>query len=314
MYNKEQKNQEKSQQNAIPLSILNDNNAVRLAILNYLLNLNRYNEEVFPCQRRLAREAGIVRESANRAIKRMEEMDWIKTKRRYNTTKIYWIHPSIFQYKDLLKYKLPALRAVLSIFMLTSALIFTNVTSKLNKNIFIKKQTTPTSLSKVITSKEVVVSLFSKKEMGMNSTVMQTIASSYGLSKQQEEQLSSFSEEALKYALNEMIRQKVNPNSPGAWLTSVAAAFEKKGQHSLKRDGMGDFQKKIIHGKTNNNHSPSSGPLLNSFMEDLDEASIFGINDPEFENHLHEISKDKSDPEGYKELVRRYNYRRTLRK
>jgi len=55
-------------------------------------------------------------------------------------------------------------------------------------------------------------------------------------------------------------------------------------------------------------------PRMNVFKKDDIQASEYGEDDPEYEAHLENISKDKSDPEGYKLLIRKYDYRRIARK
>jgi hypothetical protein len=60
---------------------------------------------------------------------------------------------------------------------------------------------------------------------------------------------------------------------------------------------------------------PKSMPsLLNGFKINLDEASCFQEDDQDYEEHLQHVSADKTDPEGYKLMVRKSDYRRTARK
>jgi hypothetical protein len=60
---------------------------------------------------------------------------------------------------------------------------------------------------------------------------------------------------------------------------------------------------------------PKSMPaLLNRFKVNIDEAAEFGKDDEDYEEEMNNISKDKTDPEAYKLVVRKYDYRRTARK
>jgi hypothetical protein len=51
----------------------------------------------------------------------------------------------------------------------------------------------------------------------------------------------------------------------------------------------------------------------NAFKNNIDEASCYSEGS-DYEEHLNRISADKTDPEGYKLIVRKYDYRRTARK
>lgn len=57
---------------------------------------------------------------------------------------------------------------------------------------------------------------------------------------------------------------------------------------------------------------PSSS-LSNTFKKDYDIASVYSEG-PEYEDHLDEVAKTMRDPEGYKDLVRRRDYRNTARR
>lgn len=230
----------------------------------------------------------------------------------------------------------------------------------------------------------------------MNKSVINLIAETYGLSVDQEERLNNCSAESLEYAVKELFRQKQTTtiNNPVNWIAKVAAAYKPGSASFPKRGRLNDFQKKVVNGVMNINHSPQSGanpnnpddplnltmeervefcnrqinefdailnegdnlsvlfsdtprvrgggfrsigevmrgwapnmkerwtnlkknpksipPLLNGFKIDYEEACKHA-EDEEYERHLDEISKDKYDPEGYKIMVRKYDYRRTYR-
>lgn len=254
---------------------MNDNNRVRSLILENLIYFQQQYEDVYPSQTLLGIKSGVTRESANRAIKIMQQKGWITTHHPYNSTLRYYLHPSIFQYKDLLKYKFPLLRKALSYFMLLSAISNASVTPSITKNYIYKKQqqnvtsfqdalpsqhtqsssfykktTTSTSLSTVDTP----LGVTSLSRMGtyeainqktgrvMEQSVMQLIASSYGLLDKEIDMLSEFSDEALQYAVTEKQRQKVSPTSVARWLASVASAFEKRKSSIPKTGRMGGFK------------------------------------------------------------------------
>jgi hypothetical protein len=228
----------------------------------------------------------------------------------------------------------------------------------------------------------------------MSSPVINLIADTYGLSEKEQEMLSSYPDNALQYAVTEMVRQKVKPNNPVNWIAAVARNHQEKTPRFPKTGGMGAFAKKIVNATANANHSPSSGKddnnpddplhlsmeeranfaqeqieffdgvlnegesfllltqdfvrgggfrslgeimkgmapgmkdrwkqikkdpksmpaLLNRFKVNLDEAAEFGKDDEDYEEEMNNISKDKTDPEAYKLVVRKYDYRRTARK
>jgi hypothetical protein len=207
------------------------------------------------------------------------------------------------------------------------------------------------------------------KESVMNQKpAIQLIADSYGLSVQQEELLSNYSDAALEYALKQLVRTNKHKaiNAPVNWIAAVAASFEKKAQRFPNKG------KEVGHSAQPRNpsgHSPAGEPSnlsyderiefasnqesvweeifqsgesiagfhdgyaeraksnwqriaknpqefpssINSFQNTKQQSANYGKDDPDYEEHLDEISRDKSDPEGYKLMVRAYDYRRMAR-
>ena len=226
--------------------------------------------------------------------------------------------------------------------------------------VFLKKQQQSTSNN---------VQPLSESVMSQSSAI-NLIADAYGLTKQQEQLLSTYSEDALQYAVRQLAvaKDKTVINSPVGWLAKVASTYKADGSHSLKGKAGGhsavqrnpgghspagnasnlsydermDFAsdqesawEEIIDSgeymnaqslgfhdgyaervKSNWNRltkAPHEFPTSsNGFKKNLDEASVY-TEGPDYEQHLDAISKDKSDPEGYKLMVRKTDYRRTKR-
>lgn len=223
------------------------------------------------------------------------------------------------------------------------------------------KQTSDTTTSNsVLPLKERVMS---------NKSVIDLIADTYGLSVQQEQMLEGYSEEALQYALKQLVRQNKTKtiNAPVNWIAKVASTFGRRGKGFIN----GKMADGVVDQPTLNpgGHSPMAerSHLSNeeriayaveqeSIWEEIDDCSDNMIEmgfhtgypervkanwkriqthpeefprasnhfmnieptnmevDLDYEEHLNEISKDKSNPVGYKEFVRTNDKRRTVRK
>ena len=259
MYHNNQQKQQISHKNPTIDAIINIKSELLLSILNSLIHKSSKYHQLFVSQTCLAKEAGVTRQTVNEFIRWMSEHKIIRKKKRYDTTSLYFLNPIIFAWKELLKWKLPALRWALSLSLLLNAVSDTYPTSRRIKNNLLNKQQYNNLLSRVVTTKEVEGVLrgrVTKKGLVMNESVKQLIASRYGLSDKEMDRLDRCSDESVKYALNELQRQKVKPNSFANWLIAVAQSHEGKLRRFPQKGNMDAFQKKIVHGTFNANHSP----------------------------------------------------------
>ena len=378
--------QELISQNPVVLSLLAENNSTTISYINSLIDLRCKYDRLFPSQTLLAIETDTCRRTAIRKTDDLHKRDIFWKRKRFNTTSEYSINPIIIQARHLLWDKFPVLKRP-ALFLLCSALnavLEANVTSRYN-NLFINKQQTTVidrlSTKRLITTYRKVGEVIgegsnSQKERVVNEQrVINLIADAYGLSKQQEEMLSSYSDDALEYAVKELVRQGKQKvvNAPVNWIAKVAASYNPHSASFPKTGRQMSFaQKKVVAPMFNSSHSPSSesskltieeriefssnqesiweeivdrGETLDimgmhqgyadraktnwkritlnpkefptsseGFKENYDEASHHGEGDVDYEAHLDEISKDKTDPVGYKLMVRRTDYRKTKRK
>ena len=221
----------------------------------------------------------------------------------------------------------------------------------------------------------------------MEQSIAMQLAAAFNLNKEQAEQYANqYSNTVLAKALQsfEAQRKTKKITNPQRWLAWVAADEERKEMEKASRPktgrGMDSYQKKVVNGTFNANHSPAqeapktskderitfvlreianyekqlaerrlwlknvpggehliimaenaianykkeladlhySAPDMQCeaprYSQQDPQADEYRIGDHDYESHLDRISADKSDPAGYKLMMRRYDYHRTARK
>ena len=368
------------------IGIMDENNSTRLGAMNILLKKAWNHRLVFVSQTYLAKELDVERETANRTIKWLREHGWIRTKRRYNDTLLYFVNPEIITHRERLKWKLPALRYVLCVSMLWQQAGKANVTSNIlmnnlyrnqsipliinqsNQSIFLKNQSAPSSDGGYLTKEKV---------MSAERSIINQIKDKFGIPDDQ----MSFFEKHSDIVLQEAIvkydeARKGKPiNHPIGYFRRVVGTaqenHERKAEtgrtkgHSSKSSNPHGHSPSLLVEKTSKDERISfvlreianyeqqlserrkwlknvpGGEYLITMAEnaianykrELSElhyspddiqceaprykeedpaAAEHRFGDREYDQHLDDISKDKSDPSGYKELVRKYDYNRTL--
>lgn len=386
--------QQKNQINPLVWGIMNENNSLKLDILNYIIYLNHQFRHVFPSQGTIAAKFNVSREWVNKLLAEWKEQGVLRYRQQaFNRSCMYFFNPLLVQERERLKWKLSALRIILCVSSLSIAVFSGEFTLNNIKNIptwrtatvrnvgygfydehdhettviYLKNKQTPT-----------ICGLQPLKERVMSpKPVINLIADAYGLSRQQEEMLSNYSDEALEYAIKELTRQNKQKtiNAPVNWIVKVAESYKKKAARngvSYNRFSNGNEVTHSAQQRNPGGHSPAgeqsnltneqrigfaleqesiweeifevsqdletSGfhagypervrsnwkrmgqqpnefpSSTNGFKKDEDIAAQYGSDDIEYENHFKQISADKSDPEGYKLMVRKYDYRRTARR
>ena len=149
----------------------------------------------------------------------------------------------------------------------------------------------------------------------MEQTIAQ-LAAAFNLNNELAEQYANqYSKSVLAKALQsfEQQRTKKKITSPQRWLAWVLADEQRKEQERASRfPKNGKEAGHSTKPRNPNGHSPSVA-TPNAFMNDYEIASSYSEGE-EYEEHLENISRDKMNPEGYKLMVRRYDYRRTARR
>lgn len=379
--------QQKNQINPLIKGVMNENNSLKLEILNYIIYLSYRNQHVFPAQGTIAAKFNVSREWVNKLLAGWKVRGILRYRQQgFNRSCLYFFNPLLVQERERLKWKLSALRVVLCVSSLCSAIFSDQFTLNNIRNIpnwnmvvvrnkgygfyddhdhestviYLKNKQTPT-INGLQPLKERVMS---------QNPVINLIADAYGLSRQQEQMLSNYSDEALEYAIKELTRQNKQKsiNAPVNWIAKVAASYKKKphrfsngnevthseqarnpGGHSPAGlqsnltneqriqfavdqesiweeifDVSSDLESSGFHHgypeRVRSNWSriaqnPKEFPCsVDGFKKDMDIAAQYGNDDQEYDNHLNEISNDKSDPESYKLVVRRYDYKRIARR
>lgn len=392
--------QQQNQINPLIRGIMDGNNEKALKLLNHLIFLSTVHRSVYVSQGTLAAMFDTTREWVNKLLRRWKDLGVIKYRQRdYNRSCIYFFHPLLNQEKNRISFKLPAAALLFSVSSLYSAVFhgpFTlnNIRKYIYENSY---QIVPVSRPDYgfyeqrpvreqqysvvfLKNKQTTTTIYPSqplKERVMNqSPVINLIADAYGLSRQQEDMLSNYSDAALEYAVRQLAvaKDKQIINSPVGWIAKVAAAFREKGQHSLNGKVVGHSAKprnpnghslashanfnrderiaflvseiasftekianpqKYFHPNVDMEIALTVGRALlkanedelamlqrggtshvpvysNKFMDNYDDASAYSEG-ADYIDHLDQISHDKSDSEGYKLMVRRYDYKRTAR-
>lgn len=268
------------------MGLMNENNALMLDILNYLLLLSKHKYRVFVAQSTIAAVFNISREWVNKLLAKLKELGAIKYKQMgFNRSCLYVFNPLLIKERLRLLWKLPALRVVFCVSSLCSAVFNGEFTLNNIRNISNYKMVTipeadyhfyePREAETVVFVKNkqqvTINNAIASKERVMDDqqSVINRLSDTYGLSVSQQDMLSNYSEEALQYAYNELKRQnKQNSlNNPVNWIAKVAAAYKGKAQQFPKRGNA------ISHTTTATNpkgHSPSEELPNLTHMEQIE--------------------------------------------
>ena len=246
------KSQQQNYLNPLVMGIMNENNALKLEILNHLIYLSTRFRSVFISQQTLAAKYCVTVRWVNNLLSRWKSLGVIKYRQQgFNRSCIYVINPLLAQEKNRIKFKLPAAVLLLAISSLCSAAFSGEFLLSNNKNIYTDQNSWMVTVQNAgygfyeqHPSTETIV--FSKKQQTttsighqpqegeaiMNKSVINQISDMYGLSVSQQNVLSGFSEESLTYAFNELKRQNKHNslNNPVNWIAKVAASY--KGQRT----------------------------------------------------------------------------------
>lgn len=366
--------------------IMDENNPIKLAILNYIIYLSTIYMRVEPSQITLAAKFGVSRQWVNRLLARWKSIGVLTYKQyKYNRSCIYFLNPLIAEHKKRIAFKVPAALKLFAVSSLCVAVFGGELTlNNIRKYLYKKNEYEVGYIKnegydfyeKGYGSETQYIHFYNNpmetienyrlcpKEMVMSQqAIVSIISQAYDLSPEQENRLLEFSFEALEYARKELYRQQKqnslsSSHAATSWFAAVASGFERKNaSHPKTGRGKGfnnPFVQKIVQGSFNPNHSPSAAPKMSieerkAFLlseipkiEDLiaqaesgrtmyggadygrkmlaniqqelkDMEKMYVAQDPEYEQYLDEISKDKSNPAGYKDLVKKYNDRRVHR-
>lgn len=354
------------------IGIMNEKNAIALKILNHIIYLSTRFKTVYVSQGTIAAMFDVTREWVNKLLGRWKVLGVIKYRQQdFNRSCIYYISPLLNQEKNRIKFQLPAAGLLLAVSALVSAVwsgefTLSNIRKYIYKNSYriVNAGKIDYGFEEARGPKEAIFILNNNQlcpeSVMQEQSIINLIATTYYLSIEQQQLLSRYNDEALRYAVKELYRQGKQKSLLGAqsatsWFSAVAASFEKKAALSKTGRSMDQYQKKIVNATFNANHSPASiAPkmdnderisflqsesikikdliaqaengrtmyggseygrrMLQNVQEELDKLLGKKQNYLDYESHLDDISQDKSDSSGYKELVRRYDYNRTARK
>ena len=127
--------------NPLVIGIMNENNALKLEILNHLIYLSTRFRSVFISQGTLAAKYGVTRQWINNLLSRWKSEGVIKySQQGFNRSCIYYLHPLLAQEKNRIRFKLPAAVLLLAISSLCSAVSWGELTLSNNKNYLSKNQ------------------------------------------------------------------------------------------------------------------------------------------------------------------------------
>jgi hypothetical protein len=407
----------KCQINPVTISVMEEDNEIALAILNEIIYSSTRFTRIFVSQGYLAAKFKVSPRWVNKLLARWKESGVLDFHQRgFNRSCLYYIHPAIYLDKNRLKYKLSAAALLFSVSALCSAIPGKEFLLSNNKNIYIQKTATTyrfvsipdedtpywhlrrtasknnqtfilindhaSSFQQDVPIPEETGEFQKKKEFVMTRPIIQLIQETFRTSDISLQILKTYSDEALQQGI---LKYNSHPDKksirdPLRYISTIAKNYSHpaSGRSSFPKTGkLNGYQKKIVHGSTNANHSPSKQPLKTSkneritfvlreianyekhlaerreslskmasgdglikiaenaianykreladlhyspddaqcdmprYKQDDQEASEYGIGNRDVDEALDKISADKSDPEGYKLMMRKYLYHRT---
>ena len=130
--------QQENKINPLILGIMNENNSLKLEILNYFVYLSTRFRFVFPSQGTIAAKFGVTRGWVNALLAEWKQLGVIKYRQQgFNRSCIYILNPLLEREKNRIKFKLPAAVLLLSISSLCSAVFQEELTlSNIRKYIY----------------------------------------------------------------------------------------------------------------------------------------------------------------------------------
>lgn len=232
-------------------------NATRRSITQSVGSFLGYCGEAYPSQTTLGKKAGVKRETACRSLKTLRNKIIVIGNRGYKKTRQYWYTSEFLNNRHHFYDLIPALRqlSLLMLFSITSNVYSQNVTQY--KEYIGAKRRSEFSLFKFKANEANGYSFYDKDygklitthifnqpnkqttpldwghplegESMQPKSVITLLSEAYGLSRQQEEMLNNYSEEALQYAVKAFVVAKKNGtiNAPIAWIAKVASKHKK---------------------------------------------------------------------------------------
>jgi len=301
---------------------MDENNPLKLEILNHLIYLSTRFRVVFISQGTLAAKYNVTRQWINELLRRWKSLGVIKYRQQdFNRSCVYLINPLLAQEKNRIKFKLPAAVLLLVVSSLCSAvygreLTLSNIRNLSNYKMVIVPAVDygfyePREAESVIfvknSKQSIPYNAITSKERVMEDTIMQ-LAAAFNLNAEQAEQYSNqYSKSVLQKTLQSFQKQKSTKKitNPQRWLAWVLADEERKEREQASRSSNGKMGGHSTTSKNPGGHSPSEElPNLNhmeqieylmkeilKFSKTYDPSKVYS-RDEKMNEYLHKIASN----------------------